>query len=296
MQYRLIGAASGLGAQHRECAHGPVILKKEQIAEKIREKNVKVSDLNILYPEYTTLVPPSESLPLIHAFNLKLAHEVETALCAGEFPVVLGGDHSIAVGTWNGAHQFFKQQEKLPMGLIWIDAHMDSHTLKTTPSGAPHGMPLAGLLGHGDPSLAKLEGKDPVLLPENLCLIGPRSFEEGEARLLKKLNVRVYFEKEVQERGIDAVLKEAILYVSRHAKVFGVSLDLDVICPEEAPGVGSPEKGGIHAKELMNALSHLRKNPLFKLFELVEYNPQRNHHKQTAKLCLEILLHVLHND
>ena len=179
------------------------------------------------------------------------------------------------------------------MGLIWIDAHMDSHTFETTPSGAPHGMPLAGLLGHGDPSLAKLKGKDPVLLPDNVCLVGPRSFEEGEAKLLKKLGVMIYFAEEVQKRGIGEVLKEAVQYVSRHTKVFGVSLDLDVICPEEAPGVGSPEKGGVHACDLKIALSSVKDHPHFKVFELVEYNPKRNHHKQTATLCFEILSKVL---
>ncbi|MBS3905299.1 MAG: arginase [Simkania sp.] len=299
MNYRLIGAASGWGAQIRECEHGPEILRDEQIVEKLQERKFSIRELKILYPEKkareATITLPNV-LPLIHDFNLHLAKEVETTLESGCFPIVLGGDHSIAVGTWNGAYQFFKKKNELPMGLIWIDAHMDAHTPKTSPSGAWHGMPVAGLLGHGDAALAKLEQKDPVLWPENICLIGTRSFEEGEAQLLKRLNVRIYFEKEVEERGIEEVLKEAIAYVSRQTKVFGVSLDLDVICPEEAPGVGSPEKGGVHAKDLLRALSHLQKNKHFKAFELVEYNPKRNHHKQTAKLCLEILSQVMNSE
>jgi arginase len=294
MNYRLIGAASGLGAQIRECGQGPDILNEEHIVERLRERKFSVTELSILYPpNKTTDISLPKALPLIHDFNLQLAHEVEATLDSGLFPVVLGGDHSIAVGTWNGAYQFFKKRDEIPMGLIWIDAHMDAHTPKTSPSGAWHGMPIAGLLGHGDPALAKLEQREPVLWPENLCLVGPRSFEAGEAQLLKRLNVRVYFEQEVQERGIDEVLQEAIAYVSRQTKVFGVSLDLDVICPEEAPGVGSPEKGGIHAKDLLKALPHLQNNSRFKVFELVEYNPQRNHHKQTAQLCLEILSQIM---
>ncbi len=298
MNYRLIGAASGWGAKLRECEQGPEVLRDEQIVEKLREREFPVSELKILYPEKKATeatVPFPEALSLIRDFNLRLSKEVETTLESGQFPVVLGGDHSIAVGTWNGAYQFFNKSNELPMGLIWIDAHMDAHTPKTSPSGAPHGMPIAGLLGHGDDALAKLKQNDPVLSPENLCLVGIRSFEDGEAQLLKRLNVRIYFDKEVQERGIEEVLKEAISYVSRQTKVFGVSVDLDVICPEEAPGVGSPEKGGVHSHDLLTALSHLKHHKEFKVFELVEYNPKKNHHKQTAKLCLEILSQVMHH-
>jgi arginase len=296
MHYRLIGAASGWGAQLRECEQGPEVLRDEKIVEKLREKGISVSEMKILYPEKKAseaIVPLAESLPLIHSFNLQLADEVEATFEAGLFPVVIGGDHSIAVGTWNGAYQFFKRKNELPMGLIWIDAHMDAHIPGTSPSGAWHGMPIAGLLGYGNAAMSKLEQERPVLQPENLCLIVTRSFEEGEAELLKRLNVRIYYEKEVQERGFTDVLQEAISHITKQAPVFGVSLDLDVVCPEEAPGVGSPEKGGVHAKDLLQALPYLQKNKRFKAFELVEYNPTRDHHKQTAHLCLEILSKVM---
>src|SRR5579883_1677518 len=135
MHYRLIGAATGWGAQIRECELGPVILKEGRIVEKLREKQVSTSDLKILYPEKkaseVTLSFP-QALPLIHEFNLRLSKEVKGSLEAGDFPIVLGGDHSIAIGTWNGVYQFLKKKEQIPMGLIWIDAHMDAHTLRTT--------------------------------------------------------------------------------------------------------------------------------------------------------------------
>lgn len=297
MHYQFIGAATGWGAQIRECELGPERLKEEQLIEKLRERKFSVSELALLYPlkkAREAKVPLIETLSLVHEFNLHLEKEVEKALELGHFPVVLGGDHSIAVGTWNGVYQFYKRKERLPLGLIWIDAHMDAHTPKTTPSGAWHGMPLAGLLGYGDPAMSRLIQDEPVLSPENLCLIGARSFEEGEAELLERLNVRIYFEKEVQKRGMEAILKEALSHVSQHSKVLGVSLDVDVVCPEEAPGVGSPEKGGVPAQELLKALSLLRNYKQFKAFELVEYNPQKDPHKQTAKLCLDILSQVLH--
>ncbi len=294
--YSFIGAASGWGAQIRECEQGPEILREEKVIEELRNRKFPVGDIQMLYPEKRakeTFIPLSDVLTLIHKFNLHLADEVEKVLEEGGFPIVLGGDHSIAVGTWNGAYQFFKKKPELPMGLIWVDAHMDAHTSQTSPSGAWHGMPLAGLMGFGDVAMSQLKQSDPILLPENLCLVGARSFEEGELDLLKRLNVRIYFADEVEKRGIEEVFKEAISYVTRKAKIFGVSLDLDVICPEEAPGVGSREKGGIHAKDLICALAPLSKNKQFKVFELVEYNPIRNHHKQTAKLCVEILSSVL---
>ena len=297
MQYQLLGVASGWGAQRRECEQGPEILKNEKIVEKLRQDHHSIVSFKILQPlkkASQTTVPLSQTLPLVYDVNLRLEREVETTLRAGYFPVILGGDHSIAVGTWNGVYQFFKKLQQLPLGLIWIDAHLDAHTPQTSPSGAWHGMPVAGLLGHGDPCLSMLIQKEPVLQPQHLCFIGSRSFESGELELLKRLNVRIYFEAEVREKGINNVLKEAIDYMCTHTKVFGVSLDVDVVCPEEAPGVGSPEAGGVHAHDLIQALSQLKNHHQFKAFELVEYNPKHNHHYQTATLCSKILSQVMH--
>ncbi len=290
--YRLIGAASGWGAQIRACEEGPEILKEQHLLEKLRKRGISITDFKILHPQKRTKqenIPLPKALPIIHDFNMRLSNEVERTLQAGEFPIVLGGDHSIAVGTWNGVHHFLQKKESLPMGLIWIDAHMDSHTPQTSHSGAWHGMPLAALLGRGDPSMSKLITKESVLDPQNLCLIGIRSFEEGEAELLKRLKVRIFFAEEVKEKGIGVVLKEALLHIKRRTKAIGVSLDLDVITSEEAPGVGSPEAGGIHAKELIKALELLKNEPTLKAFELVEYNPQRNQHLKTGHLCVELL-------
>src|SRR5207248_1568284 len=131
--------------------------------------------------------------------------------------------------------------------------------VKTTPSGAWHGMPLAGLLGHGESKMAQLFQKDPVLFPEHLCLIGVRSFESGEVELLRSLNVRIFFIDEVKEKGMESVMKEALVHVKRGAKHFGVSVDLDVIDPKEAPGVGSPEENGLSVEELLKGLSLVKK-------------------------------------
>jgi arginase len=285
MMYRLIGAASGWGAQLKACEEGPDTLLESGL----------LGAFPILYPEKRAKdhrIPLDQTLPLVHHFNLSLAREVKKVLDAGDFPIVLGGDHSIAVGTWNGVYQHSKKQHRLPLGLIWIDAHMDAHTPQTTPSGAWHGMPLAGLLGYGDPKMAQLFEKTPVLFPEHLCLIGIRSFEEGEAKLLDELNVRIFFMEEIAQKGMRAVMRAAIDHVKRGTKSFGVSLDLDVMSPEEAPGVGSPESNGIPFRDLLEALKLLPQEDHLVAFELVEYNPERNQHERTAHLCYEILAAV----
>lgn len=294
--YRLIGAASGWGAQLRACEEGPDILRSWGILEKLRQHNIPISSWKMLYPEKRAKrerVPLALALPLIYHLNLELAKEVEAAFSSFEFPIVFGGDHSIAVGTWNGVYQHCQKERSLPLGLIWIDAHMDAHTPQTTPSGAWHGMPLAALLGYGDPMMAALIQKEPVLLPENVCLIGVRSFEEGEAALLDRLNVRIFFMEEVQKKGMETVMGEALAHIGSGKKSFGVSLDLDVITPEEAPGVGSPAPHGIHFNDLLNGLKGLQDEKKLLAFEVVEYNPERDHHARTARLCYDILLAII---
>lgn len=290
-KYRIIGAAAGWGAQIRACEEGPEALQAIGLFESLKLAGISVKGWDTLFPLERAKdadIPLSEVLPLIYDFNQRLAELVAARIDKGEFPVILGGDHSIAVGTWNGVHKSVKQ-----LGLLWIDAHMDAHTPETTPSGAWHGMPLAALLGFGDPKMTKLLHDEPVLRPENICLIGIRSFEEGEMALLKRLNVKIFFIEEVFERGIKTVLQEAVEHVSRATEGFGVSLDLDVIDPLEAPGVGSPEAGGIPSADLIKALRIFHHHPQLKALEIVEYNPQRNHLNKTAELCCEILKAIL---
>ena len=232
--------------------------------------------------KYISLV---DSLDIIADFNRRLSSCVATTIQEGYFLIVIGGDHGNAVGTWNGV----AQSCSLPFGLIWIDAHMDAHTLETTPSGAWHGMPLAHLMGYGVAQLSELHRKQPILQPAHLCLIGTRSFEEGEKELLERLNVKIYFIDEVKKRGVKAVLKEAIAYISTRVTSYGVSLDVDVIDPSEAPGTGCFEPNGLAARDLIDSLILLREDRRLKAFELVEYNPYRDLEQKTAVLCREIL-------
>ena len=255
----------GLGAQIRECENGP----------------------QALFPEIETLFPEKEGTPLdrIVSFNKKLAALVSLTIDSGRFPVVIGGDHSIAVGTWSGV----KQSLGSPFSLIWIDAHLDGHTLESTPSGAIHGMPLAGLLGEGDPGMAKLLGSEPVLQPENLFLIGVRSYEPEEEALFKRLGVKVYWIDEVKRRGLESVVREVMSLIK--TPDIGVSIDLDVIDPSEAPGVGSPEPNGLSSVELLSVLKVFRERLC--AFELVEYNPQLDFEQKTREIAYQILEEIL---
>ena len=242
----------------------------------------------MLYPKQMARdgeLPMKEVFPLILDLNRRLARSVSQAVKKGLFPVVLGGDHTNAIGTWNGVQG--------PLALLWIDAHMDAHTLETSPSGAYHGMPLAALLGYGEREMTHLVSSHPVLKPENLAVIGVRSYETGEVELLKRLNVRVYFMDEVKKRGLKEILPEAMQHVMRGAAHFGVSLDLDVFDPQEAPGVGSPEEGGILPSELLPLLPLFGKEKRFAAFELVEFNPDRDLNHKTRDLSYKVLSQVL---
>ena len=290
--YQLIGVASCWGAQIRTCEDGPVVLKNSGCLERFKQAQIPIFDWETIYPEVCfkeKQISLKDSLPLIADVSGRLADKVFDAMNAGNFPVAIVGDHSTAIGTWNGVGSYLSQLEHQPLGLIWIDAHMDAHTEETTPSGAWHGMPVAALLGNGNPALVQLKRARPVIQPEHLCLIGVRSFEEGEAKLLKDLNVRVYFMDEVKRRGFHTVLQEAIAIASKDTVGYGVSLDMDVIDPAEAPGVGSPEENGLCARELLEAIPLFGRDPHLKAFELVEFNPHLDKEGMTCRLCEDIL-------
>jgi arginase len=271
----VIGAASGAGASNAACAEGPDALRHYRIFHCTPLQQVKWNAV-LRVPRAQQDTP----LHAVAALNTRLAAKVEAVLRAGNFPLVVGGDHSCAIGTWSGVHHAFT--EKGPIGLIWIDAHMDSHTFATTPSGQIHGMPLAVLLGHGEAALTAIDGAEAKLRPEHVCLIGVRSFEAGEAALLHRLGVRVFDMDEVRRRGLAEVFGEALAIVRHGTAGFGVSVDLDALDPEEEPGVGTPVPDGLHRAELAAALSKLRGDPAFLAMEIAEFNPRRDRGHATA--------------
>jgi len=217
----------------------------------------------------------------------------ETSVCVKEklFPLIVGGDHSLAIGTWSGIISTLKAEGKF--GLIWLDAHMDSHTFKTTPSNAIHGMPLACLLGKPVGGLEDLMNKCPKLNPKHVVLIGARSYEEEEESFLKQAGVKIFYMDEIKKRGLKEIMKEALALVTHQTVGFGVSFDLDVYDSEVAPGVGSPEPDGLKAEETLAALEILRKSPSLLGIEVVEYNPSRDQDLKTLTLLKQTLLHLI---
>ena len=271
----VIGAASGAGAPDPATAEGPDALRHYRVFHDTPLQHVEW-DAILRVPRAARDTP----LHAVAALSARLAAEVATVLAAGHFPLVVGGDHSCAIGTWSGVHRALAGRG--PIGLIWIDAHMDSHTFDTTPSGQIHGMPLACLLGHGETTLTAIEGAEAKLRPEHVCLIGVRSYEAGEAALLQRLGVRVFAMDEIRRRGLLAVFDEALAIVRHGTAGFGVSVDLDALDPDEEPGVGTPAPGGLRRAELAGALSRLRGDPAFVAMEIVEYNPRRDRGHVTA--------------
>lgn len=287
-RYHIVGACSCWGAKLRACEKGPEELIDQKVFERLKKKGILIDEVELLYPESQAKernIPLIDTLPLIRDFNLELYHAVRKAIRNKSFPLVIGGDHSIAVGTWNAFEG--------PFGLLWIDAHMDAHTPATTPSGAYHGMPVAALLGKGVPEMAELVKKEPVLQPENLAYIGVRSFEVGEEALLKELDVKIYYMDEVKKRGLKTIIPEAIQYITRNVSQYGVSIDLDAFDMEDAPGVGSPEKAGIRKKELLPLLHLFGKDPRLIGLEMVEFNPDLDVDHKTVDLAFEILYEVM---
>ena len=225
------------------------------------------------------------ALPTVAQFNQALAEEVQRVMKSKHFPLIVGGDHSCAVGTWSG----IKSQLKGDLGLIWLDAHMDSHTSETTETGAVHGMPLASLLGFGDPRLTEILGPKGKLKPENVALIGIRSFEHGEEKLLRDLGVRIFLDSEVKSRGFQSCFNEAVVLASRNTEAFGITLDLDGFDPKYVPAVGTPVPGGFNPQDVLQAFSKLYLFDQFCGLEIVEYNPYKDLDWKTFYLICDLI-------
>jgi arginase len=280
----LYGFASGIAANNPDCGLGPVYLYMHPELWQHHGVDVEWRDLIVAQAKGRGLEVEGELVDI----SLLLAENIAEAVAAKERFCVLSGDHSSGIGTWSGAA--YALRETGPLGLIWIDAHMDAHTPETSPSQNIHGMPVAHLLGRGLPSLTQLLDASPKLLPQHLCLIGIRSFEPGEAALLRELNVKIYFMEEVQQRGIEAVFKEAVAYIEGQGVHFGLSIDIDAFDPSDAPGVGCREVGGISAQAFVDSLPGLLPhNPHFVGLEISEYNPIRDERAKTAQWIPQLL-------
>lgn len=288
----LIGAASGWGAGFRQTEAGPPALRAGGLGRALRGAGVPAEWAAMIEPARLWRAHPdasrAEIFALVAQHNAALADAVEAAMARRRLPVVIGGDHAIAMGTWGGVARGLAKQ---PLGLLWFDAHLDAHTSATTPSMNPHGMSAAVLLGHGDKEFLEIGGH--ALRPEHLCYIGARSFETGEAELLERLGVRIFFMDEVRKRGLGPIVDEALKIVTKGTAGYGVTIDLDGFDPVDAPGVGLKEPGGLRRSEMLEALSSLNGDPLLRAIEIVEYIPAFDEAKRTAHLVRDLLLALL---
>lgn len=278
----LLGYACDLGTSRPGTETGP---SKIINAKAMAQLNNLISDYECLYP--TAHAYGLAAMPLLHEINTRLAAHTEELSRSGKRSIILGGDHSCAIGTWSGVATGLDPSGDL--GLIWFDAHMDSHTPETTPSDNIHGMPLAALLGYGDPTLTNLRRPTPKIKAEHLCLIGVRSFEPDEQALLESLKVRIFYMEEIEARGIEVVLREALSIATTNTAGFGISFDLDALDPAEAPGVGTPEPKGLHAKPLMAALQAWKNHPLLLGLEIAEFNPTLDVKEMTEAIIFELI-------
>ena len=282
-----------LGASRRGVDMGPSALRVAGLQARLKQLGHQVEDLGNIPVKQAEEQHYGEKrakyLDEIAETCKGLADTVRRTLEEKVMPLVLGGDHSIAAGTVAGISSFYQKDSKR-IGLVWLDAHGDMNTPDTSPSGNVHGMPLAAIIGCGAPELTDLAGAKPMVDPRNVALVGTRELDSKERRLIKETGVHVFTMREIDERGMRDVMTEALRFATDDTAGVAVSLDMDCVDPTDAPGVGTPVRGGITYREAHLALEMIADSRALVSFELVEINPVIDEHNQTASLGVELTL------
>jgi arginase len=291
MRAAIIGAPLDLGAGRRGVDMGPSAIRYAGLEERLRDLGVDCVDRGNVATAVAEATaehdPRARFLPAIRATCERIARLVGEALDEGRVPIVLGGDHSIALGTLGGL-----AARRGPGAVLWIDAHGDLNTPETTPSGNVHGMPLAAALGRGGPGFESPAWTLPALEPERVAVIGTRALDPGERALIGELGLAVHTMSELDRRGIEAVVSEA-LERARGAAFTHVSLDLDGLDPEVAPGVGTAVRGGLTYREAHLAMELIAASGLLCCLEIVEVNPILDRENVTAELAVGLATSAL---
>lgn len=289
---QVIGVPLDLGASRRGVDMGPSAVRVAGLEARLEALGHQVTDGgNILVEIAETQAFGSQNaryLKQIADTCTRTAEAVVKALEQGKSPLVLGGDHSLAAGSVSGVSEFYRRQGQ-KVGIIWIDAHSDINTPETSPSGNVHGMPLASLLGLGPEPLSTIFGYSPKIAAENTVLVGVRDIDAAERANIRRAGVtEVYTMRDIDERGMRAVMEEALRAAGRGTAGYHVSLDMDWIDPEDAPGVGTPVRGGATYREAHLAMEILADHGRMLSFEIVEVNPVIDEHNRTADLAVEL--------
>jgi arginase len=291
MHIDVIGVPMDFGSGRRGVDMGPSAIRYAGLEAELASLGHTVTDLgNIPVPQAETCAvgdPRLKYLEPIVGVMQRVSEKVAASVGAGHACVVLGGDHSIALGSVSGATR------SRNLGLVWLDTHGDFNTAETTPSGNIHGMPLATLCGYGDERLVTLEGslgQGPKVSPHNVAVIGARDLDPGERALMREAGITVYSMEAVDRYGIGEVVRRAVDIASRGTDGIYVSLDLDVIDPMYAPGVGTPSPGGLTYREAHLAVEMLAEVGCVVGLDLVEVNPILDRSNLTGQLAVQLAL------
>src|SRR2546430_15572940 len=290
---RVIGVPLDLGQSRRGVDMGPSAVRVAGLEARLEQLGHVVEDagnITVAIAEQKKEGDPhakylKETIPT----GTKQADLVLKTLEAGKVPLVLGGDHSVAAGTVSGVAEFYRRQNQ-KIGLIWIDAHTDINTPDSSPSGNVHGMPLAAIMGLGPPELANVLNFSPKVPPENCVLVGVRDIDAIEKENVRRAGIDVFTMRDIDERGMRTVMEEALRIAGRGTAGYHVSLDMDWVDPEDAPGVGTPVRGGATYREAHLAMEIIADHGRMLSFEIVEVNPVIDEHNQTADLAVELAL------
>jgi len=292
----VIGVPLDLGSGRRGVDMGPSAVRVASLNSRVASLGYTVEDLGNVPVEQPENQPEgpvdAKYLPQITDVCTRLAHLVEKVMDDNKIPLVLGGDHSIAVGTVAGVSRHF-QKLSLKAGLIWIDAHADMNTPDSSPSGNVHGMPLACCIGLGPKQLTNIYDYAPKVNAKNVVLVGIRSVDGQERKHVQESGVTAFTMRDIDERGLRAVMQEAIQIASDGTAGFHVSLDMDAVDPREAPGVGTPVKGGITYREAHLAMETICDSGKMCSMEVVEVNPVIDEANRTAVLAVELVMSML---
>src|SRR5467141_1312241 len=286
---RIIGVPMDLGQSRRGVDMGPSALRGAGLQASIKKLGLQVEDIGNLSVKQPEEMPVGEKrakyLQEIAETCGDVAAAAEKSLIEGFLPLVLGGDHSIAAGVAN-----YFRKEKQQIGYLWLDAHGDMNTPESSPSGNVHGMPLAAIMGYGAPELVDLLGFKPKAEPGNIVIVGARDLDAQERKIVKKSGIHVFTMRDIDERGMREVMSDALKYALDDTAGVVVSVDMDFVYPADAPGVGTPVRGGVTYREAHLAMEMIADTASMVSLEVVEINPILDEHNRTALLGVELVL------